>query len=206
MCCPFHEMSWMRPETELDSVPEDFSYLLLVKEDVQIIMLKIETYFSSSHNHQRITRITKSIGLLGLQHYQLPFVMFLLNEVLVTRQLSNVRDSVIEHWISAINDNRDREAAMTFYIDHVAHPDKKTTSRMSPLPFESKTSLPDEDNTESDDETIVFDTRRDYEDVDIDNTPKPDENIDNTPKPYRAKHEDLTDIPPISVGLSRESW
>ena len=139
------------------------------------------SFCSSSHNYHRITRITKSIGFLGLRHYQLPFVTFLLNEVLVTSQLSNVRDSNLEQWIAAISDNREREVAMTFYINHINYHEKSNPSRTVTNKIEEN--------------DFVFDERHDYVDV----------NMDSTRKSFKDKNSELSEIPPISHGLSRGS-
>lgn len=116
--------------------------------------------------------------------------MFLLNEVLVTRLLSNVKDSNLEKWIEAINDNRERESALTFYIDHVTPHLKNNEGTLSqltsyPVFYDSRLG-----------ESIQFSVRRDFEDV-------YDEGVMLQNK--SAKSERLTEIPPLSLGLSRGS-
>ena len=113
--------------------------------------------------------------------------MFLLHEALITTHLSNVRDSTLEHWIAAISDNKEREVALTFYINNAYHPHhgKKDTNKSQ------MTSFPVKSTDEEDD--VVFDERRDFEDIDEDFSKEPRVN----------KVTGLTELPPITVGLSR---
>ena len=156
-----------------------------------IKFLHISIFFSSSHNYHRIARMIKSMGLLGLKHYQLPFVIFLLNEVLITTLLSNVRDSNLERWIDAISDNNNRKAALTFYIDNAdRNRNKRKTSQV--------TALPRDNNKRLQDESIVFSERHEFEDVD-------DEFGDTSLPLTKSRNSDdtdeLTEIPPLNLGL-----
>ena len=122
--------------------------------------------------------------------------MFLLNEVLVTRLLSNVRDSNLEHWIDAVSDAKDKEAALTFYIDLAARRqhNKGDASQVTSFPGENKSRLPDE--------SMVFSERRDYEDVDDDFT---DTTLPLTKSYTSVETDGLTEIPPLNLGLLRRS-
>jgi hypothetical protein len=63
---------------------------------------------SSGHNYLRITRILKSLGEMGLSHYQYPFCRHFVDEF---RQgsLLNCADSCQNYWIQVIKDDEKRE-------------------------------------------------------------------------------------------------
>jgi hypothetical protein len=63
---------------------------------------------SSGHNYLRITRILKSLGEMGLSHYQYPFCRHFVDEF---RQgnLLNAADSCQNYWIQVIKDDEQRE-------------------------------------------------------------------------------------------------
>ena len=52
------------------------------------------------HNYLRITRILKSLGLLGLEHLKLPWLQFLVQEIFVHGQLPRAADSCRHYWVS----------------------------------------------------------------------------------------------------------
>ena len=72
-------------------------------------------YFRSKHNFRRITRIIKCLGELGLDHLQTPFVMFLMEEVMVHRTIPNAEDGGINFWIEAIQDDQERDEVRRRY-------------------------------------------------------------------------------------------
>jgi hypothetical protein len=53
---------------------------------------------TSGHNYLRITRIIKSLGELGFEHFQAPLVRHLLEEVLLHGQLLNAKRSALDYW------------------------------------------------------------------------------------------------------------
>lgn len=65
--------------------------------------------FRSRHNLLRITRIIKSLGELGFERFQAPWVNFLYEELIVKKALPNIRHSCLYHWIEAINDYGEQE-------------------------------------------------------------------------------------------------
>lgn len=71
-----------------------------------------------SHNNLRITRILKSLGELGLEHYQAPLVHFFLEETLVRRQLPGVRQSALDYFVFTVRCPRQRRALLRFAWEH----------------------------------------------------------------------------------------
>ena len=63
----------------------------------------------SPNNYLRITRIVKSLGLLGFEHYQFPFVKFCLQEVFIDKTLRNAAEGCLELWINAVKDDEKRK-------------------------------------------------------------------------------------------------
>ncbi|KAK2862503.1 hypothetical protein Q5P01_002036 [Channa striata] len=75
---------------------------------------------SNTHNNLRITRILKCLGTLGFPHYQFPLVQFFLNETLVKGELPRVKDSVLNYFVFAVLDKRDRRHLLKFaYLNYV---------------------------------------------------------------------------------------
>ncbi|KAM4572050.1 uncharacterized protein V3H82_011560 [Fundulus diaphanus] len=66
------------------------------------------------HNNLRITRILKSLGELGFDHYQAPLVRFFLEETLVRKTLSNVKRSVLDYFLFAVRDKTQRQDLVRF--------------------------------------------------------------------------------------------
>ena len=60
------------------------------------------------HNYLRITRILKSLGELGYEHYKLPLVEFILREALEEKTLVNCLDSCLDYWVNTIKDDKER--------------------------------------------------------------------------------------------------
>nr|XP_046240593.1 opioid growth factor receptor-like isoform X2 [Scatophagus argus] len=67
-----------------------------------------------THNNLRITRILKCLGTLGYAHYQAPLVRFFLEETLVNGELPNVKDSVLNYFMFAVLDKRQRRDLIKF--------------------------------------------------------------------------------------------
>ena len=75
---------------------------------------------TSMHNYLRITRILKSLGELGYEHYKAPWVQFILREALEERTLKNCLDSCLDYWINTIKDEAERKKLNEYaeqYID-----------------------------------------------------------------------------------------
>ncbi|XP_074538224.1 opioid growth factor receptor [Halichoeres trimaculatus] len=66
------------------------------------------------HNNLRITRILKSLGELGFEHYQAPLVRFFLEETLVKKTLSSVKRSVLDYFLFAVLDKRKRQELVRY--------------------------------------------------------------------------------------------
>ncbi|TDH14570.1 hypothetical protein EPR50_G00043660 [Perca flavescens] len=69
---------------------------------------------SHTHNNLRITRILKCLGTLGYPHYQAPLVRFFLKETLVRKELPNVKDSVLNYFVFAVLDKKQRRSLLKF--------------------------------------------------------------------------------------------
>lgn len=73
---------------------------------------------SHSHNNLRITRILKSLGELGLEHYQAPLVRFFLEETLVRHKLPSVRQSALDYFLFAVRCRHQRRELVHFAWEH----------------------------------------------------------------------------------------
>ncbi|KAM9828395.1 opioid growth factor receptor [Syngnathus typhle] len=76
------------------------------------------------HNNLRITRILKSLGELGYEHYQSPLVHFFLEETLVKKNLSSVKRSVLDYFLFAVLDKQKRQELVRFAYLHFEPKDK----------------------------------------------------------------------------------
>ncbi|XP_034554160.1 opioid growth factor receptor-like isoform X2 [Notolabrus celidotus] len=76
---------------------------------------------SHTHNNLRITRILKCLGILGFPHYQAPLVRFFLKETLVEKELPNVRDSVLNYFLFAVRDRKQRRGLIKFAYEQYKH-------------------------------------------------------------------------------------
>ncbi|XP_029005673.1 opioid growth factor receptor-like [Betta splendens] len=72
---------------------------------------------SHTHNSLRITRILKCLGTLGYPHYQSPLVHFFLKETLENRNLPRIRDSVLNYFVFAVLDKKQRQSLIEFAFD-----------------------------------------------------------------------------------------
>ncbi len=76
------------------------------------------------HNNLRITRILKSLGELGFEHFQAPLVRFFLEETLIRKTLSSVKRSVLDYFLFAVRDKRERRKLVRFAFQHFEPKDK----------------------------------------------------------------------------------
>ncbi|XP_050960956.1 opioid growth factor receptor [Labeo rohita] len=76
------------------------------------------------HNNLRITRILKSLGELGFEHFQAPLVRFFLEETLVRKTLGSVKRSVLDYFLFAVRDKRERRKLVRFAFQHFEPKDK----------------------------------------------------------------------------------
>ncbi|KAH3746816.1 opioid growth factor receptor-like protein 1 [Dreissena polymorpha] len=77
----------------------------------------------SAKNHLRITRIIKSLGELGFEHFQLPLILFIMKEVMETKELSRISSDSIGHFIGAVK-NDEKRALLTKEFTHIVTSDK----------------------------------------------------------------------------------
>lgn len=66
----------------------------------------------SFHNYLRITRILKCLGELGLEHYKMPFVEHVLNEIFEHDNLRNCYDSCVRFWVQILKNDEERDKIM----------------------------------------------------------------------------------------------
>ncbi|KAF5914123.1 hypothetical protein HPG69_012486 [Diceros bicornis minor] len=71
-----------------------------------------------SHNNLRITRILKSLGELGLEHYQAPLARFFLEETLVHGELPGVRQSALDYFVFTVRSRRQRRELLHYAWEH----------------------------------------------------------------------------------------
>jgi len=76
------------------------------------------------HNNLRITRILKSLGELGFEHYQAPLVHFFLEETLVKKTLGSIKRSVLDYFLFAVLDKQKRQELVRFAYLHFEPKDK----------------------------------------------------------------------------------
>uniref|UniRef100_A0A8C3WZW9 Opioid growth factor receptor n=1 Tax=Catagonus wagneri TaxID=51154 RepID=A0A8C3WZW9_9CETA len=71
-----------------------------------------------SHNNLRITRMLKSLGELGLEHFQAPLTRFFLEETLVRRELPGVRQSTLDYFVFTVRCRHQRRELLYFAWEH----------------------------------------------------------------------------------------
>ncbi|KAL4225244.1 Opioid growth factor receptor-like protein 1 [Mactra antiquata] len=71
----------------------------------------------STHNYRRITRILISLGELGYERYQAPWVRFLMEEAIVYKVLPNLNRGCMYHWIDAIKDEEEKKFIYQVYTN-----------------------------------------------------------------------------------------
>ncbi|XP_076875053.1 opioid growth factor receptor isoform X2 [Brachyhypopomus gauderio] len=76
------------------------------------------------HNNLRITRMLKCLGELGFEHFQPPLVRFFLEETLVRKNLSSVKRSVLDYFLFAVRDKRERRKLIRYAFQHFEPKDK----------------------------------------------------------------------------------
>ena len=72
-------------------------------------------YSSSHHNWLRISRILKSLGCLGYEQFQFPWLQFILQEAVINRTLPNLDCGAVHHWIMALKNAEDQKMMRQFY-------------------------------------------------------------------------------------------
>ncbi|KAA0707767.1 Opioid growth factor receptor [Triplophysa tibetana] len=71
-----------------------------------------------THNNLRITRILKCLGTLGFEHYQEKLVKFFLHETLVLNKLPKVKKSVLDYFVFAVLDKKQRQDLVKYAFKH----------------------------------------------------------------------------------------
>lgn len=97
------------------------------------------------HNNLRVTRCIKSLGRLGMEHLQPPFVEFLMHEIM-DGQLRGCSSSMEDFWITSIVDENEKKRLSTIWKQW--NKDKK---RVFPqIQWKHSASCHDFSNTEGD--------------------------------------------------------
>ncbi|XP_053385085.1 opioid growth factor receptor-like protein 1 [Mercenaria mercenaria] len=87
----------------------------------------------STHNYRRITRIIQSLGELGYERFQVPWITFLIEESVVNHVLSNLNGPCMKHWIGAIKDELEREHMHENYIELFKKPKPEVSNPPKPM-------------------------------------------------------------------------
>jgi len=66
----------------------------------------------SFHNYLRITRILKSLGELGLEHFKIHFITLMTKEVFEDRELTSCEESCVNFWVPTLRNDKEREEAL----------------------------------------------------------------------------------------------
>ncbi|XP_018425281.1 PREDICTED: opioid growth factor receptor-like protein 1 isoform X2 [Nanorana parkeri] len=77
----------------------------------------------SQHNYLRITRILKSLGELGYEHYKPPLVKVFLQESIVENTIPNMKQSALEYFVYAIKDRRERRRLLRYAYHYFQPPE-----------------------------------------------------------------------------------
>eukprot|EP01080_Neovahlkampfia_damariscottae_P011132 gene11132-3951_t len=65
---------------------------------------------SSFHNYLRITRILKSLGLVGFEHYKYPLLDHFVVEIFQNNQLPNAMKSLVKFWVPTLRKESELKA------------------------------------------------------------------------------------------------
>ncbi|XP_073482861.1 opioid growth factor receptor-like protein 1 isoform X4 [Aquarana catesbeiana] len=68
----------------------------------------------SQHNYLRITRILKSLGELGYEHFKSPLVKVFLQESIVENTIPNMKQSALEYFVYTIKVRRERRRLLRY--------------------------------------------------------------------------------------------
>ena len=67
---------------------------------------------NSPREYERITRILKSLGLLGFEFLKKPFIEFMIHEAMKTKELENVLPSCRDIWIHTLANTADQRVLL----------------------------------------------------------------------------------------------
>lgn len=111
----------------------------------------------SSHNWLRVTRIMKSLGELGFEHYKLPFLLHVAHEVFETRELAPCKTSLLNYWCMVLR-NPEAQLAMNTCVRQ--HAPERSLSYMASVPVRDQSvvqQLQEEGPGDNDDDVIQED-------------------------------------------------
>jgi hypothetical protein len=92
----------------------DFYGMELVDEENGIIqrsdqyLNRFKHLNNSYHNFLRISRILQFLGLVGLEHYKLQFIGFMMQEMFIHGNITNAQSSCIHYWLPTLACNHQR--------------------------------------------------------------------------------------------------
>lgn len=120
---------------------------------------------SSFHNYLRITRILKSLGEFGYEHYKVAWLDFFIKEIYENQTLANCRKSLEEFWLMTIRDDAARLERIRTIRRHkgmsqaeIDDPCDDSIVPEQPPPYRGPIDLPsDDDEDEDEDEDAAAD-------------------------------------------------
>ncbi|XP_075718130.1 opioid growth factor receptor-like protein 1 isoform X2 [Rhinoderma darwinii] len=77
----------------------------------------------SQHNYLRITRILKSLGELGYEHFMSPLVKAFLEESIVENTIPNMKQSALEYFVYTVRERRERRNLLRIAYHHYQPPE-----------------------------------------------------------------------------------
>lgn len=80
---------------------------------------------TNTHNHLRISRILKSLGELGFEHFKWPFLATVSREIYENGQIQSARTSLREYWSESLR-NVGVESHLFAPAHHRPPPDHRT--------------------------------------------------------------------------------
>ncbi|KAM5164683.1 opioid growth factor receptor-like protein 1 isoform 2-T2 [Mantella aurantiaca] len=77
----------------------------------------------SQHNYLRITRILKSLGELGYEHFKPPLVKVFLHESIVENTIPHMKQSALEYFVYTIKERRERRLLIRYAYHYYQPPE-----------------------------------------------------------------------------------
>ncbi|XP_060579823.1 opioid growth factor receptor-like protein 1 [Ruditapes philippinarum] len=76
---------------------------------------RMENLNKSEQNHNRITRILKCLGELGFEHLKKKLIKFIINQIFISKRLTNLQEICRNYWIEILKDPRERAEMKTHF-------------------------------------------------------------------------------------------
>ena len=107
----------------------------------------------SFHNYLRITRILKSLGELGYEHYKWPFLKFILAEIFEHGQLTNTKRSCLNFWSQVLR-REEEQNEMRRVVEEYMEAERRLMESSEEEESESTQVLADDSEKSSDDDRL----------------------------------------------------